>query len=151
MVAFHSVCKSNEVTEDCSRIAHEQADLDWDETEACVEDSFVGSGPRYRATNRYFENEKEYYQKYGPSFFPGLVINNRTYMGVLDPENVFMAICAGFKDSPSECKKHLPLNESVQGISMQKLLLIIVGLVVLNICLILCYRRYQKKEVGEQM
>jgi hypothetical protein len=53
-----------------------------------------------------FDDEKEYYDKYGPSFFPGLVINNRTYMGVLDPENAFMAVCAGFKDSPKECKRH---------------------------------------------
>jgi len=96
-----------------------------------------------------FGDEKEYYQKYGPSFFPGLVINNRTYMGTLDPENVFSAVCAGFKDQPKICKTHVLGDQTSGGISTTKLLLIIAGLVGLNVILILVYRTFAKKEVNE--
>ena len=147
---FHRECY-NEVTEDCSRNAHKRLELDWKDTQNCVDDSFLGSGDQYKQKNKIFEDEKDYYQKYGPSFFPGLVINNRTYMGVLDPENVFQAICAGFKDQRKECKVHTFGEPEPNGISITKLLMIIVGLVLLNIGLIFCYRKYSKKEVNEQM
>lgn len=147
---FHRECY-NEVTEECSKNAQEKLGINWDKTEKCVDKGFFGKNDRHKQKNEMFEAEKEYYQKFGPSFFPGMVINNRTYMGVLDPENVFLAICAGFKDSPSECKNHKFGIEESSGISTSRLLLIIVGLVILNIILILCYRRYAKKEVNDQM
>ncbi len=147
---FHSECY-NEVTEECSKNSHKKAGLDWKKTQNCVEATFIGRGDKYRQTNVMFDAEQEYYQKFGPSFFPGVVINNRTYMGSLDPENVFAAICAGFKDSPKECKAHaIGLGEAT-GISTSRLLLIIFGLVGINILLILCYRRFAKKEVNDQM
>jgi hypothetical protein len=72
-------------------------------------------------------------------------------MGVLDPENVFEAVCAGFKNKPNVCKVHKLGGEHVGGVSAFRLMVIISGLVMLNVVLILCYRRYSKKEVNEQM
>jgi hypothetical protein len=60
-------------------------------------------------------------------------------MGVLDPENVFESVCAGFKNTPKECKAHKLGGEVPSGISTGRLLLIIVGLILLNVLLILCY------------
>ena len=147
---FHQQCY-NEVTDDCSRNAHEKIGLDWITTQRCVDSTFVGSGEKWQQKNQMFSDEKEYYHQYGPSFFPGLVVNNRTYMGSLDPENVFSAICAGFKDQPKACKTHVLGENAPSGISISKLLLIIAGLVAINIVLILVYRKYAKKEVNEQM
>jgi hypothetical protein len=79
------------------------------------------------------------------------VINNRTYMGVLDPENAFESVCAGFKNTPKECKTHKLGIAPQAGVSITKLIFIIFGVVVLNILLLICYRRYSKKEVNEQM
>lgn len=72
-------------------------------------------------------------------------------MGVLDPENVFESVCAGFKNTPKECKSHWLGGEVEHGISILKLILIILGVVLLNVVLLLCYRRYAKKEVSDQM
>jgi len=98
---FHLECY-NEVTESCSKNAHKRLGLSWDDTLKCYEKTFYGTkgkgkDSKYQQNNSFFEAEKEYYQKYGPAFFPGLIINNRTYMGVLDPKNVFESVCAGFK------------------------------------------------------
>lgn len=150
---FHSQCY-NEVTEDCSRNAHAKLNLDWEKTQECVDGTFYSRSKKdkWQMKNTMFEDEKEYYKSYGPSFFPGLVINNRTYMGSLDPENVFNAVCAGFKDSPKECRNHV-FGEVIEnvGIGTGKLISIIIGLVLINICLILAYRKFAKKEVNEQM
>ena len=121
------------------------------ETEECVENSFSSDKPRYQSENDLFEAELAYRNKFGPSFFPGLVVNNKTYKGVLDPVNVFKAICAGFKNRPEECKGNTGPHEKPSGITMPKLLLIIGGLVLLNICLILIYRRFSRRENKEVM
>jgi len=146
---FHQACH-NEVTEACSINAHDTLGLNFKSTSDCVKKSFYGSGERHMQKNRVFEEEKEYYQKYGPSFFPSLVINNRTYMGVLDPINAFESVCAGFKNLPKECKSNKNLgSDSTGGISISKLILIILGVALLNVVLLLCYRRYAKKEVSD--
>ena len=147
---FHQACY-NEVTEACSKNAHDTLGLNFKATQDCVKKSFFGSGEKYMQKNKVFEEEKDYYQKYGPSFFPGLVINNRTYMGVLDPENAFESVCAGFKNVPKECKTHKVGSDTANGISISKLILIIFGVILLNVVLLLCYRRYAKKEVSDQM
>ena len=45
----------------------------------------------------------KYFKKYGPPLFPGIVINNQTYRGQLEVEEVFNAICAGFHNPPIYC------------------------------------------------
>jgi len=37
----------------------------------------------------------------GSHLYPSVVINNITFRGQLNPYNVFEAICAGYKDTPS--------------------------------------------------
>lgn len=148
---FHLECY-NEVTADCSRNAHKKLGLDFDKTTKCVDEGFYPRNkPRHQQRHEIFEDEKAYYKDFGPAFFPAVVINNRTYMGVLDPENVFSAICAGFKDSPKECSSHTLGGATIGGVSTTKLIFIIAGLVLINIFLILCYRKYAKKETNEQM
>lgn len=74
---------------------------------------------------------------------------------------MFNAICAGFKDLPAVCvpgiipggdasngMQFVPLEE---GIKIKVLIVIIVFLVLLNILIIYCYRRHQKREVQGEM
>ena len=107
---------------------------------------------KYLDDNVILKAEAEYKNKKGPSFYPALVINGRTYMGSLDPENVFNAICQGFKDKPHEClnKSFGPMH-TPEVVTTLNLLMIIAGLIVINVALILCYRKWAKREQSREM
>ena len=152
ITAFHAECY-NEVTKLCHSNALKKTSVSKKEIQTCVDNTFGGETKNlHQVDNTYFRREKQYYIDYGPSFFPAIVVNNRTYMGTLDPENVFGAICSGFKDVPKVCRnRKFGLHQETGGVSTSKLILIIAGLVVLNIALILCYRKYAKKEADDKM
>jgi hypothetical protein len=57
---FHQACH-NEVTEACSKNAHEKLGLNFKATQDCVKKSFFGNGEKYMQKNKVFETEKEYY------------------------------------------------------------------------------------------
>ena len=46
-----------------------------------------------------FEN----WNKHGTHLYPSVVINDVTFRGQMNPDNVFEAICAGFKELPYGC------------------------------------------------
>ena len=143
----------NEVTNDCHKQALKKTSLSQKDIQECYAESFNGDTKDvHQKDNNYFRKEKQYYMEYGPSFFPAMVINNRTYMGNLDPENVFSAVCAGFQDPPKVCQnRKFGVHQETGGVSTFNLILIIAGLVVLNIVLILVYRKYAKKETDDKM
>lgn len=90
-----------------------------------------------------------YFKSYGPHYFPAAVINNITYRGNLEPLNFFEAVCEGFKDKPAECG--YKGTKGSDGINTFTLLWIVVGLVVINVVIIICYKRYAKKEMDEKI
>jgi hypothetical protein len=81
------------------------------------------------------------------------VINNRTYRGQLETSAVFNALCAGFSGVPEICKATLQSNnpdaslQQEQGIKGGVIFVIVVTLILLNIVLVYCYRRYTRREV----
>ena len=92
----------------------------------------------------------------GSHLYSSVVINNITFRGQLNPYNVFEAICAGYKDTPSECIDFLisegmdaQLNQAEydaeaakrSGVRQTTFMGIIALLVVANIILVLVYRK----------
>ena len=115
---------------------------------ACVKSSFTGGIiGNYKTENEVLAAENSYWKSYGANFYPSIVINNRTYRGAFEPEAVYEAICSGFKNMPSECKKGGIFN----GVDTMTVVYIVIALVLFNICLLYCYRRVQKREIKEDM
>lgn len=141
----------NGINEDCSKQAHTELELDFKVTQACVNKSFSNNKDRSNSKNSLFDEEIEYEKNYGPHFFPAAVINNVTYRGILEPENFFSAICEGFKDKPKECKSSTSSTTIIEGINTFTLLMIIFALVIINIGIIICYKRYAKKEMDDKI
>lgn len=110
MAAVHKECYGS-VNIDCSKFAHKEAGIDFEKTQECVMDSFTMTSEAsdlYQSKNlrnTILDKEMEYGKKWGPTTFPGIVINNSTFRGQLETEHVFNAICAGFQDLPKECYK----------------------------------------------
>jgi hypothetical protein len=43
--------------------------------------------------------------KLGLHIYPAVVINEERFRGQMNPDNVFEAICASFRDMPEGCKE----------------------------------------------
>lgn len=138
---------------DCSTHAHTKLKMDYEETMGCVRDTFRRGGiDDYKSENTALADERDYWNQYGAHFYPSIVINNRTYRGAFQPEAVFNSICAGFQKPPKICGTFGDTHESIiRGIQGTTLVYIILGLIVLNILLIFCYRRISQREMKEDM
>lgn len=143
IIQAHTDCQTN-LNEACSENTHNKLGLSFPETIEWVEESFKNKG-RNSERNTLFDKELKYKNKYGPQFFPGAVVNNITYKGVLEPQNFFEAVCTGFKNRPDECKVKEVSTTIIEGISTSTLIFIIVALVVINTGIIVLYNRYIKK------
>lgn len=89
--------------------------------------------------------------------YPAVVINNRTYRGQLEDLAVFNALCAGFQNAPSMCQSTLGsykpdfIAAEDDGIRGGVIVAIVTCLVLLNVVIVYCYRRYSRREMQSQM
>ena len=146
VLKMHALWKYD-LSEDCSKNVHKKLGLSFEGTNQWVELSFKNNPKKLENTQ--FEEENEYAKMYGPHYFPAIVVNNVTYRGSLQPRSVFYAICEGFKNKPEECLE--PSDKKTEGITTSTLLLIIFGLLLLNILVIIIYKRYTKKEMDDKI
>ena len=65
---------------------------------------------------------------------------------------MFNSLCAGLKSPPRICHTYDQSYQSItRGIHGKTIIYIIVGLILLNIILIYCYRRISQREMKEDM
>jgi len=72
--------------------------------DTCIKESFESNGaePDYaKDDNKILRDMLFEWNNLGSHLYPSVVINNITFRGQLNPYNVFEAICAGYKDTPS--------------------------------------------------
>ncbi len=103
----------------------------------CVDDSFTNAD-HGTGDNKILEKEVEAWNNHGAHYIPSIIINQVAYRGVLDPENVFGAICNGFKDPQEECKSYIDdYTKNADKVTFNWFILVIVFLVILNVALLL--------------
>lgn len=153
MAYVHKMCYE-EVNEECSKLGHKSIGSDYQKTMDCVNNSFEGTNP-VKDDNRLLRAEAEDWKQYGTAYWPSVVINDRTYRGDLVPDSVFNAICAGFNEEPYACtkfKKEQGLSVSEpEGITSNVLIAVVLVLVLVNVLLILAYRRCTNREMKDDM
>ena len=66
-------------------------------------DTFEGTDPS-KDDNTVLKQSAAEWQKLGTFLYPAMVINDRTFRGRLNPENVYEAVCASFRHEPKECR-----------------------------------------------
>jgi hypothetical protein len=109
-----------------------------------------------QTTNSLIDNEIEYWREYGSGVFPSVVINNRTYRGQIESLAVFNALCAGFATPPRMCQNLLLSNQPdfipiQDGIKPGVIVLIVIGLILVNVIIVYCFRRHAKREMQGEM
>ena len=113
----------------------------------CVAGTFEGENYALD-NNNVFEADLQEWQEFGHYIYPSLTVNSKTFRGRLTPDNVFEAVCAAFKEEPEKCREFqelrgipIPKGESL-GINQRTLFLLIVALVLVNVFIIMAYRKY---------
>jgi hypothetical protein len=100
--------------------------------------------------------DAEKWKALGSAYWPTIVINERTYRGDMIPDTVMSALCSAFNSEPSYCSAFreeigTPLAGTGSGVTRNVLLMIVIFLVVLNVLIILLYRRCQNRELKQNM
>lgn len=161
IIRMHDECESN-LNEDCSENAHNLLPgLSWNRTKACIKDSFNGldeaDWTNALAENWRIEADLDYWQKYGSSINPSIVINNATYRGQMENQAVMNAICAGFNHPPTICTSILSdymLEDDLEvgiiyfddGFKHHHMIMMMFGSM-FCVCIGLCLWRRQQKRV----
>ena len=146
------------ISEKCSQNAHTALGLDWTGTKKCVNTSFLGAS-QSKDDNTILRANADQWTEYGTMFWPAVTINQSTMRGDITPENVLEDICANLKVKPQVCLDFYKdeniaytLPEAPKNdLSVELLVAIVVLLVLVNVGLILAYRRCVKKEMERDM
>jgi hypothetical protein len=145
------------INNECSKRAHLKLGLDYDKTQQCWKGSFDTTNWGDENTNNTkIDTEIEYWRLYGSGIYPSIVVNNRTYRGQIESLAVFNALCAGFFNTPGICNRILGSNtpdfiDREQGIQAGTIVAVVIGLILLNIMIVYCYRRHSKREMQQEM
>jgi len=141
----------------CSENAHKTLGLDFTSTKKCVNSSFLGPNPA-KDENSLMRANADQWIEYGTLFWPSVTINKVTFRGDITPENVLEDICANLRTKPQVCldfykEEHIEYQptQTKSAISAEMLVAIVVLLVIVNVMLILAYRKCVKKEMEQDL
>lgn len=88
MKHVHSICYDF-ITEECSKSGHKVVGVDFEETMKCVGNSFGTLDYINSHDNTILKQMARHWKDLGAGFWPSIAINNRTFRGELNPDNVF--------------------------------------------------------------
>lgn len=99
----HEQCY-NYISKSCSKRAVETLNLlTFDEVDQCVKDSFEGGEISLTAENTILKEDSKRWLEYGSAYSPAVVINNLTFRGTMNSNNVYEAVCASYSSMPRGC------------------------------------------------
>lgn len=76
--------------------------IDHEEIEKCVNNSFERPGD-YQSENKILKEDRDWTYREQIHKHPVISINNHTYQGDFTGRDIAIALCASFKDRPTEC------------------------------------------------
>lgn len=159
--AFNETCK-NEFTESCSQDTMEKVGINIKTVDNCVKNSFTGKDYTMD-DNLLLHHERDRMLDRGIHYFPILLINNQTFRGDLESDEVMGAVCAAYIVKPSACdewyEKFFPTEEKHRrrhrrrhsGMGGSTLLIIVLFSFLTFGALMFFYRRWMRKELNKEM
>ena len=156
---FDVRCVEFQVLEECSKDILKELKLDYEIIKNCVNESFLKrSGINEEidivySDNNLLKNERKTSNYYNVHFWPSVMINNMTFQGNLESNDIFEAICTFFKDEPSFCfqgNKNENQNDS-NSRHLYLFLLIFAIFLLVFVIMIKIYKKIVKKELEEEM
>jgi hypothetical protein len=143
-------------SQECAALVTLDLGVKDDAINLCIKNSWkaldtpVSGDQSLYAENQILEDENKERNDYLISFLPTILINGRNFWGSLRADNVFEAICAGFKKKPDICYDEGAFSRSTSlgwfGITIIILLIIAVNAVVFYFC-----KNYIRKKIVERI
>ena len=161
MKHIHQQCFSY-IDELCSKSAHESIDESYEDTMKCVDQGFWDKDYK-TAENSVLKKNAGRWKEYGTLYWPSVTINQVTYRGDITAENILEIICAALASKPNVClnfykEEHIAYKKPSfltanrdRFASVELLIGIVVLLIGINVVLVFCYRRCQKREMEENL
>ena len=154
-------------TDECSIDSMEATNVDPNSISSCLYKSFGVNNNESEIFTSYLLNrnsdylirennilkaDRENKENHNINLIPKLLINNRTFWGSWNGENIFEAICASFKNKPEVCYDEGAFEkENSPGMSMGIVILIIILVIVFNIIIFILCRRYIKGRISDKI
>jgi len=143
-------------TEECSSVTIKKVDgLPLDAINKCIGDSYINknaglSDYELYSLNKLFEDDIKDRRTYLVSFVPAILINGRNFWGNWRADNVFEALCAGFKKKPEACYLEGAFTRpaKMSTFTVTLIVLLIIGVNVLIFCL--C-KNYIRRKIVERI
>jgi hypothetical protein len=158
---FYTNCLNTtqpEFTRECSATTIKLMRLPEDVINKCVHDSFIAKDDyerkaedfELRAENTLLNADNQSRITYLLSYIPSITINGRTFWGSWRAENLFEALCAGFKKKPEVCFSEGAFTRHKRlgwfGLIIIILLIIAVNLVIFYFC-----KNYIRRKIVERI
>lgn len=141
-------CFAGGLTEDCSYKVMEAV---FDEVKAvkrCVNESFVGPNHLIE-DNKILKSEKKRWLNNSPGFYPAIQINNATYKGDFEVDEVLLALCSSFTVPPTNCFRVLPGEvNKVSFFTLVMTILVVLGGIA---GVLVLYRMWMRKEMQKEL
>ena len=146
------------ITEECSENAFKSLSVDFTTIQKCVNNSFTREDWSAKSTkNDLLEKEYLAWKARGSGLYPAIVINNKTYHGVIEIRSVYNAICAGYSQLPFICtqtaKMYTPdilkrySSSYNDGLGYLFTFLLALLMIAINVAVVYCFRRGSKREM----
>lgn len=145
-----SKCDENNFNEKCANQALKNSGINELEVHNCIEDSF--NGPKHELDdNKILSKERQMMYERSIYFYPSFIINNTTFRGDMEVEEIVVALCAGFQTKPQYCADYFSKTISKKGISAGSIQLIIFFSIVILLVILFFYRRWLRKDMNSRM
>ena len=154
MKVYNQTCASGYISKECSYSVLDKISVDSDDIEKCIKNSIEGANIDID-DNAILREEKKAWNDYGIPFYPSLAINNQTYRGDWEAQEVFVALCAGFAEPQKECEmpqeKVEDVIEVITGVGTGTVILVLISCLILMGVVLFLYRLYIKREMKDEM
>lgn len=155
---FDLNCVEFQVSEECSRDILDELNVDYNEIKSCVDESFIEENltaiidVKYN-DNRLLKKERRIANYYNVNFWPSVSINNMSFEGNLESDEIFAAICSFFLNPPDVCKNKNEIKDNANSNSYTFLLFLVIVCLFLSVFLIMIriYKKIVKRELEEEM
>ena len=140
-------CYASGLKEDCAFKAMSGL-VDAQVVRKCVNESFTGPDALVD-DNTILKSEKKQWLKNSPGFFPAIQINNATFRGDFEVDEVLLALCSSFTIPPVNCRRVLP--QEVEKVSFVALVMTILAVLGGLGGVLILYRLWMRKEMQSDM
>jgi hypothetical protein len=156
MVNFYEKCINTTTPSfdyKCSNEVADTAGISYIEMDKCMVQSFKldkYSELVYTNNNTLLEDDYDIRKKYEIRVFPTLMVNNKTIHSAWNADDLFEAICSGFKYKPEVCN-NIKDNSNNGDLSFGFIVIIILVVIGLNVGIIYICKNYIAQRIHDRV